>query len=617
MTVVQITFRDRKLLPLWDKIVNRERLSIKDGLALYQSDDLIALGRMADEVNYRLNGDAVYFSLNQKIEPTNICLLRCRFCAFSVRPDDPRAYELSILDILGKISPAVREVHITGALHPGLPWSYYLDLVAGIRESFPQVGIKAFTAVEIDYFHRRFGIPLKQVLAQLKAAGLDSLPGGGAEIFSERIRRRLCPRKIGAKRWLAIHRTAHLMSIPTNATMLYGHIETLEERLEHLRLLRELQDETGGFFSFIPLPFQPADLGITAGNRASTGVDDLKTIAVSRLMLDNFPHIKAYWVMLTPEGASIGLHFGADDLDGTVGGERIAHDAGALTPQMLARKNLVGMIGEAGRIAVERNVCYSPIKVEGPPVIIGKIPYLNSVPFYHHFPRKPFPLLPIAPRHLGNLLREGQIAGGLFSLLDYLDREESLTLLDYCIASPKEVGSVLLFSQYTWANLDGKRIGITDDTATSVALLQVLLNNRHQIKAELERMNPREKHCNRFQAVLLIGDEALKRKKTGFPGFPLVCDLAVQWHDWQGLPFVFAVWAIRKDVPPETRELLRRAIEESLCQAEGELGELAAIYGPRLGLSPSEAAAYLDAFQYRLGDREKKAIGVFRGLLNV
>lgn len=613
MNLVQITFRDPKLPALWDKIVAGLRLSAADGLTLYQSDDLIALGRMAAEVNYGRNGDAVYFSLNQKIEPTNICVLRCRFCAFSVRPHDSRAYELSLSEILEKITPAVREVHITGALHPRLSWSYYLDLVAAIREKFPQVGIKAFTAVEIDYFRRRFGIPLPQVLARLQVAGLDSLPGGGAEIFSERVRRRLCPRKMGAKRWLAIHRAAHLAGIPTNATMLYGHIETLEERIGHLILLRELQDETGGFFSFIPLPFQPSNLGLTAANRAAGGVDDLKTIAVSRLMLDNFPHIKAYWVMLTPEGASLALHFGADDLDGTVGGERIAHDAGAATPQMLARESLITMISEAGRVAVERDVFYRPLKVEGS-LVIGKIPYLNSVPFYHHFPRKPFPLLSVAPRHLGNLLREGQIAGGLFSLLDYLEGQDQLTLLDYCIASPKEVGSVLLFSQYPWAELNGKRIGITDDTATSVALLQVLLRQRHRIEARLERMTPQEKIYDRFQAVLLIGDEALQRKKTGLPGFPLVFDLAAQWRDWQGLPFVFAVWAIRKDLPENNQKLLKEAIEKSLQQAQRELPKLAASYGRRIGLEPAAATAYLEAFQYRLGEGEKEAIRRFQGL---
>ncbi len=612
---MQLAFRDKNLPPLWDKLQAGQRLTLADGLTLFQSDDLIALGRMAREVNYRKNGDAVYYSVNQKVEPTNICRLQCRFCAFSVRAEDPRAYELSIPEILAKISPAVQEVHITGALHPDRPWRCYLDLIAAIREWFPGVGIKAYTAVEIDYFHRQFGIPLKEILQELKKAGLDSLPGGGAEIFSARVRRRLFPDKIGGQRWLRIHRTAHLTGIPTNATMLYGHIETLAERVRHLLLLRDLQDETAGFFSFIPLPFQPGKLGITPGNRATGGVDDLKTIAVSRLMLDNFPHVKAYWVMLTQEGASLALHFGADDLDGTVGGERIAHDAGAVTPQALAREGLIGMIKETGKLAVERDVFYNPLHVEGED-IIGKIPYLNSVPFYHHFPRQPFRLLPMAPRHMGILSRQGQIAGGPFSLMDYLAQEDGLTLLDYCIASPREVGSVLLFSRLPWPDLAGKNIGITDDTATSVRLLQVLLEKRYAVQANLQRMTSFARVYDRYQAVLLIGDEALRRRKSGLPGFPFVFDLADEWYSWQQLPFVFAVWAGHRELPEEKRQALAGAIESSLREAERGMIALGARYGRGIGLTPEEAAAYLTAFQYRLGPEELAAIGRFRGLIH-
>ncbi|MDI6725824.1 MAG: aminofutalosine synthase MqnE, partial [Smithellaceae bacterium] len=609
---MKITFRDNNLPPLWDKIEAGGRLTLEDGLTLFRSDDLIALGRMAREMNYRKNGDAVYYSLNQKIEPTNICRLQCRFCAFSVQPDDPGAYELSIPEILKKISPSIREVHITGALHPDRPWRYYLDLVAAIREKFPQVGIKAYTAVEIDYFHRQFGIPVKQVLKGLKNAGLDSLPGGGAEIFSQRVRLRLFPGKISAKRWLMIHRIAHLAGIPTNATMLYGHIETIEERLRHLIMLRELQDETGGFFSFIPLPFQPGQLGITPGNRATGGVDDLKTIAVSRLMLDNFPHVKAYWVMLTQEGASLALHFGADDLDGTVGGERIAHDAGADSPQSLARENLTGMIRETGRIAVERDVFYNPLRADGED-IIGKIPYLNSVPFYHYFPRQPFRLLPLAPRQMGILSRQGQIAAGPFSLMDYLAQGDGLTPLDYCIASPREVGSVLLFSKLPWVGLEGKDIGITDDTATSVRLLRVLLEQRYGVQARLRRLRSHERIYDPYQAVLLIGDEALRRRKSGLPGFPLVFDLAGEWFNWQQIPFVFAVWACDKELPEKKRQALAGTIDRSLRQAEGKMTALGARYCHRIGITPKEAAAYLAAFQYRLGEEEREAIRRFRG----
>ncbi|HMD13386.1 MAG TPA: aminofutalosine synthase MqnE, partial [Bacteroidota bacterium] len=349
-----------------------------DGLVLYNTSDVIALGKMANFVQQQKSGDAVYFVLNQKIEHTNICVLSCKFCDFAVKKGDPNAYEMTTEEILSKLSPEIAEVHITGGMPADWPWERYLDIVHSIHEEFPNADVKAYTAVEIDFFHKKFKISIEEVLKQLKAVGLRTMPGGGAEVFSERVRKLLFNQKIGAKTWFEVHQTAHKLGIPTNATMLYGHVETLEERLIHMMKLREAQDETRGFLTFIPLAFQPGDTGIKPTNQFTSAIDDLKTIAVSRLMLDNFPHIKAYWVMLTEEVASVALNFGADDMDGTVGQERIAHDAGATSPMKLAKDQIVKIIRDAGKIPVERDVYYNALHVHTENVI-GKIPYLNSV----------------------------------------------------------------------------------------------------------------------------------------------------------------------------------------------------------------------------------------------
>ncbi len=333
-----IHFRDNNLYPIWEKIQNGTRLSLEDGVTLFNSGDIISIGKMAHAVQQQKSGDAVYFVLNQKIEPTNVCVLSCKFCDFATKPGKPDAYEMTIEEILSKLTPEIHEVHITGGLHPDWEWKYYLDMVREIKKNFPNVDVKAFTAVEIDFFHKKFKLPIEEVLLQLKDAGLRTMPGGGAEVFSERVRKLLFNQKIGAKTWFEVHKTAHRLGIPTNSTLLYGHVETYEERVVHMMKLREAQDETGGFLTFIPLAFQPGDTGIKPKNDFTSAIEDLKTIAVSRLMLDNFPHIKAYWVMLTEEVASVALHFGADDMDGTVGGEKIAHDAGAVSPMKLAKK---------------------------------------------------------------------------------------------------------------------------------------------------------------------------------------------------------------------------------------------------------------------------------------
>lgn len=609
-----IHFRDKNLHSIWDKVQRGTRLSFEDGLTMFRSPDILSLGKMAHFVQRQRSGDAVYFVLNQKIEPTNVCVLSCKFCDFATKKDRPDAYEMTIAEILAKLTPDIHEVHITGGLHPDWEWEYYLDMLRQIRQRFPNTDIKAFTAVEIDFFHKKFRLPIDDVLVQLKEAGLRTMPGGGAEVFSERVRKLLFNQKIGAKTWFEVHKAAHRLGIPSNSTILYGHIETLDERVQHMLKLREAQDETGGFLTFIPLAFQPGDTGIKPPDRYTSAIDDLRMIAVSRLMLDNIPHIKAYWVMLTEEVASVALNFGADDMDGTVGGEKIAHDAGALSPMKLAKDQLVKIIRDAGKIPVERDVYYNPLSLHTENVI-GKIPYLNSIPFYEHFEKRQFRILPVSPRRMGVLSKQGQIDAGLFSLADFLDQQDQLLPLNYGIATRDQVQSVLLFSDHGWQDLNGKRIGITDDTATSVHLLRILLEQKYGVRAEFHRMHSGVNNMKEYDAVLLIGDEALRQRHVGAAGYEIIYDLAREWYEWQKLPFVFAIWAVRKSLGGDRAAELESLLEASLERGEGDMDRIAAMAAGRVGLEAEQSSEYLRGFNYRIGERELEAIRVFRSLM--
>jgi aminodeoxyfutalosine synthase len=355
---------DARLLPIAEKVLARERLSLEDAVALYRSSDILAVGWMANQVRERKHGNVAYFNVNRHINPTNVCVAACRLCAFGRRKDAPGAYTMALEEAYATAasgySEAVTEFHIVGGLHPDLPFQYFLDLIAGLKERFPQVHIKALTMVEIAFLAKRAKLSIAETLQQLKDSGLDSLPGGGAEIFNERVRRVICDHKIDGDQWLETARTAHQLGLKSNATMLYGHIENDEDRADHLIRLRRLQDETQGFQTFIPLAFHPANTPLQH-LFPTTGMADLKTIAVGRLVLDNFPHIKAYWQMMSPKVAQIALRFGADDIDGTVIEEKIYHDAGATTPQGLRRRDLMHLITEAGREPVERDTMYRPV----------------------------------------------------------------------------------------------------------------------------------------------------------------------------------------------------------------------------------------------------------------
>ena len=355
---------DSRLYPIHEKVLARERLSADDALTLYRTGDILAVGWLANHVRERRHGNNTYFNVNRHINPTNVCVAACRLCAFGRKKDAPGAYTMALEEAwqtaASGYNEAVTEFHIVGGLHPDLPFEYFLDLVRGLKGRFPQVHIKAFTMVEVAYLAKRAKLSTHQTLEQLKAAGVDSLPGGGAEIFADRIRHIICDHKIDGGQWLDTARLAHQLGLRSNATMLYGHIEGDEDRVDHLLKLRALQDETGGFQTFIPLAFHPANTPLEH-LPTTTGLNDIRQIAVSRLVLDNFAHIKAYWQMLSPKIAQIALRFGADDLDGTVIEEKIYHDAGATTPQGLRRQELVRLIREAGREPIERDTLYRPV----------------------------------------------------------------------------------------------------------------------------------------------------------------------------------------------------------------------------------------------------------------
>ncbi|HLX74806.1 MAG TPA: aminofutalosine synthase MqnE [Terriglobales bacterium] len=355
---------DARLRPIADKVLGGQRLSAADALTLYASPDILAVGWLANHVRERRHGDKTYFNVNRHINPTNVCVAACRLCAFGRKKDTPGAYTMALEEAwqtaASGYSEAVTEFHIVGGLHPDLPFQYFLDLIRGLKERFPNVHLKAFTMVEVAYLAKRAKLSIRETLEQLKAAGVDSLPGGGAEIFADRIRHIICDHKIDGDQWLDTARTAHQIGLRSNATMLYGHIESDEDRVDHLLKLRDLQDETGGFQTFIPLAFHPTNTPLEH-LPTTTGMLDLRQIAVSRLVLDNFVHIKAYWQMLTPRIAQISLRFGADDLDGTVIEEKIYHDAGATTPQGMRRQELERLIREAGRVPVERDTLYRPV----------------------------------------------------------------------------------------------------------------------------------------------------------------------------------------------------------------------------------------------------------------
>ena len=384
---------DPALRPIAEKVLEGRRLDAADAARLYQTADLLGLGAMADHANRRRNGDRVFFSANQHINPTNVCILRntCTFCSFARMPKEEGAYTRSLEEVFAEAAQAsgapTREFHIVGGLHPKLRLQYYTDMLRGLRERHPEVHIKALTAVEIAHLARIEKVSERDVLVALRDAGLTSLPGGGAEVFSTAVRATIAERKLTGAEWLRVHRVAHELGIPTNCTMLYGHVETVADRVEHLTMLRDLQDETGGFLTYIPLAYHPEhnELGEELGRvgTATTGFEDLKAIAVGRLFLDNIPHIKTHWPMVTPFMSQVALSFGCDDVEGTVVYERIYHDAGAQTDRQMPYLGLVELIRGAGKQPVERNSLYETVRESFDDITPPHAPGRRSLPVVH------------------------------------------------------------------------------------------------------------------------------------------------------------------------------------------------------------------------------------------
>src|SRR5271155_4486937 len=355
---------DQALLTIAAKVHGGERLSFEDGVALYRAGDILAVGWLANWVRERKHGNIAYFNVNRHINPTNVCVASCRLCAFGRKKGDAGTYTMALEEAwetaASGYTEAVTGFPIVGGLHPDLPFEYFMDLVRGLKVRFPKVHVKAFTMVEVAFLAKRGKMTIPETLAQMKAAGVDSMPGGGAEIFADRVRHIICDHKIDGDQWLETAKLAHEMGLKSNATMLYGHVENDEDRVDHLLKLRALQDETGGFQTYIPLAFHPDNTPLQHLPK-TTGMLDIKQIAVGRLVLDNFPHIKSYWQMVSAKMAQISLRFGADDMDGTVIEEKIYHDAGATTPQGMRREELERLIRAAGRVPIERDTLYRPV----------------------------------------------------------------------------------------------------------------------------------------------------------------------------------------------------------------------------------------------------------------
>lgn len=371
--VADLRITDPTLHPIAEKVAAGERLTVDDAVTLFESRDLLAVGAMADAANRGRNGDRVFFSSNQHINPTNVCVLRntCVFCSFARLAKEAGAYTRTVEEVLAEAAQAksapTREFHIVGGLHPKLRLSYYTDVIRALRDAHPGVHVKALTAVEIAHLARIERTSVRDVLVALREAGLTTIPGGGAEVFSTAVRATIADRKLVGEEWLAVHREAHALGIPSNCTMLYGHVETARDRAEHLAMLRGLQDETGGFLTYIPLAYHPDhnELGRAMAweGRDTQGVDDLKNVAVARLFLDNIPHVKTHWPMVTAFVSQVALAFGADDVEGTVVYERVYHEAGAETPMAMLYDDLVRLIHTAGKVPVERDSLYQTVRV--------------------------------------------------------------------------------------------------------------------------------------------------------------------------------------------------------------------------------------------------------------
>ncbi|MCK6507295.1 aminofutalosine synthase MqnE [Myxococcota bacterium] len=616
---------DAGLGDLLERVEGGQRLSAQDGLRLFEAP-LLAVGALANRVRERLHGDLCFFNRNLHVNATNVCEASCVFCSFArLKTGDAQAWTLSIDQAVARVRALsdvlVTEVHTVNGLNPDLPFDYYTDLLRALKAERPDLHLKGFTAVEIHYYAEKYGLSYEQVLRAFAQAGLESLPGGGAEIFAPRARKKLCDDKVDAEGWLEVHRVAHRLGLPTNCTLLFGSIETLEERVDHLLRLRALQDESlaaraqdparGAFQTLIPLRFHNENNRLQR-LRAPTARDCLRTIAVSRLLLDNVPHIKAYWPMLGLRVAQLAQHFGADDLDGTVREEHIYHMAGARTPQGLHRHELVRLVQHADRLPLERDTTYRVVRRDDPPAEpeaspatlprLGAVGYTNTWPLVR-FLGEPGPVQVRTghPSQVAAWLAGGEVDLALLPVGALLTDPSLLVVPDVCIGCDGPVHSVLLVAETPperWA-----RVVLDGVSRTSVLLARLLLAEgplRERVRPDLvvEDGAPGSgvERARGDVAAVVIGDVArdLPARLT------TRLDLGALWKEWTGLPFVFAVWAGRPEVPAAVVDRVRRA---------GLLGL------QRLDEAPEADRAYLrDAIRFPLDDAAMMGLRRFAAL---
>jgi len=635
--ILRAQLEDAGLLDIGDKVFAGQRLDAADGMRLFTTPQLGLVGALANVVRERLHGDVAWFNRNLHVNATNVCEASCIFCSFArLKTGDPDSWTMAIDEAAGKVAALehalVTEVHVVNGLNPDLPYGYYLELIEALRQVRPGIHVKGFTAVEIHYYAEKYGMSYADVLQSMALAGLGSMPGGGAEIFHPRARVKLCHDKVDAEGWLEIHRTAHAMGMRTNCTMLFGSIETLDERVDHLIRLRELQDESlalpaevtgpsgtpvapGRFQTFIPLRFHN-DNNRLAAIASPTGAESLRTLAVSRLMLDNIPHIKAYWPMLGEDVAQLGLHFGCSDIDGTVLEEHIYHMAGADTPQGLTRGKLVDMVRQAQRLPAERDTLYRTVRRDDAPTDdpaqnevsarLGVVGYRNSLPLTRHLGAN-LTRRDGHPVDVARWLAEGEVDLALVPVAALLDGRAWNIVPELCVGCEGPVHSVLFVAetppeQWTQVNLDGA-------SRTSITLARLLLTEgplKDRVSADLEIVDAAPgtgvEGARGTVASVVIGDVARDLPDR----LSVRLDLGELWLEWTGLPFVFAVWAGGPGVPQAAVESVRAAGLQGVAELE-DPAFLAQ-------LNPEDRAYLTGSIRYALDDRATMGLRRFAAL---
>lgn len=619
--------KTRELGQIVEKVEAGQRVTYDEGLKLMNSHDLITLGYLGNLVRRRVSGESVYYTVNYNLNPTNICVITCALCSYKREEGDQDAYVVSVKQAREKIQTlaplGLREVHVVGGLYHKLPFSYFEELCQMVKAINPAIHVHGFTAVEIDFFARVYKMPLDEVLTRLKQAGLDSMPGGGAEIFAKRVRDVICKPKISGERWLAVHEAAHRLGIRSNATMLYGHIETPEERVDHLLVLRDLQDRSHGFWTFVPLSYHVENnpLGDLV-KKGPSGLDDLRVVAASRVILDNFPHLKVLWMYLGIKLAQTALEFGGDDLSGTSIEEKIIHEAGATTPDHLDRGTIVQVIREIGRTPVETHSGYETSGESGKggesekkeKLKLGYLKYVNCLPFYYGLQRgvvrTPVELLQGSPVQLNQWLASKELDVSPISSVEYARHQDEYVLLpDFCLNSVGEVKSVLLVSRVPVQELKGKSVMLTNTSATSQVLLKTILAKKYGIRPSYRAWGPNlGEMLKQGDAALLIGDEALMAPiENGLYYY----DLAKEWQDFTGQPVVFVVWAVRKEIVKSRKaELVAfvAAMKQSLAYGLAHLDEVATLATASTGKLQYDFAAYYRCLGYSFSPPLRQAL---------